>query len=58
MLPPATSIAVNGKSRPAASNRGPVRNRTVPMSSAVQTAMNACQGSAVRGETSWRKAGE
>src|SRR5439155_306454 len=28
MFPPATSIAVNGKSRPATSNRGPVRIRT------------------------------
>ena len=36
-LPPATSIAANGKSRPAASSRGPVRKRTAASSSAVQT---------------------
>ena len=57
-LPPAISIAVNGNSRPAASSRGPVRKRTAAMRSAVQTAMNACHGSAVSGETSWRNAGE
>ena len=58
MLPPAISIAVNGKSRPAASSRAPVRNRVAPISSAVQTAMNSCHGSCVSGVTSWRNAGE
>ena len=57
-LPPATSIAANGKSSPAASSRGPVRNRTAAIRIAVQTAMNACHGSAVSGDTSWRNAGE
>jgi len=58
MFPPATSIAVNGKSRPATSNRGPVRNRTAARRSAVQAAMNACQGRAVSGVTSCKNAGE
>ena len=58
MLPPAISMAVNGNNRLAASSRGPLRNRTAPMRMAVQAAMNACHGSAVSGETSWRNAGE
>jgi hypothetical protein len=57
-FPPATSIAVNGKSSAARSRRGPARNRTALRSSAVQAAMNACHGRAGSGETSWRNAGE
>ena len=56
MLPPAISIAP--MSRPRAKKRGPHRYQTAPMRIAVQTAMNACHGKAVSGETSWRNAGE
>jgi hypothetical protein len=56
MLPPASSIAANGT--PAASQRGPVSNRIATSRMTVHTPMNACHGSAVSGETSWRNAGE
>jgi len=51
-------LRMSGMISPSAKNRGPHRYQTAPMRIAVHTAMNACQGRAVSGDTSWRNAGE